>query len=418
MSPRNLYVSRLVATSLAGMLIITPSVIAQTDDDGSDDTILHGEVNVLNQLPGQSSNQANRLPRTTPQMLPENAADDALHADVSSDSLNSGASSELLRSNASTDVLRSNAASDTFSLDINKFGGGLQSQSGVLQQIAPLTGMVSQQWNAPLVGGISQQQIKLLASYNIELIIDRSDSMQRVDCPGGLSRWDWAGRQAAALAGALSPYVPQGLTITTFAHGYDVYKHSNPQAVVSIFNQPNFELGTRLGEPLEERLDDYFQHHRPGDKPLLIVVITDGVPIPKRYEPELVRTELVNATKEMTDPFELTVTFLQVGGNDLYGKAYLTDLDLNLLRYGARYDIVHTKLFNTLQQIGLAQALVLAVQESRSQTKPRLDPIPFPPTNGNGFGNGGGGGGFGNGGGRFYRNNGFYPNRRPGWWQQ
>lgn len=249
-------------------------------------------------------------------------------------------------------------------------------------QASQFNNLLQQRADVPLTAVVTVQQLKLLASYNIELIVDRSNSMRRPDCPGGLSRWQWCGEQSSDLARALMPYVPDGLTITTFASDHEVFPHSSPQKIVSIFDQPNFQLGTRLCEALTDRLTDYFAHRHPGGKPLLIAVITDGMPTPFP-EPLLVRDELVKVTKWMNDPREVTVAFLQIGGRDFRGQAYLQDLDANLVGYGAKYDIVHTKMFESLQRTGLGQALVDTVQESLSFSKPKLDPVQLPAMRGN-----------------------------------
>jgi hypothetical protein len=355
----------LVIAAAIGIYMPLHAQDTQASNDSSAGTTLRGEVNVRSQrLPrDQSSNlktetpQQTALPPPAPQFLPGNASTDTLSGSTSADTLSGSASTNTSPGNTFTNLLPGKASANTFSLDITQFGTSAQQQ------------------NLPLNAVLTQNGLHLLASYNIELIIDRSMSMRQRDCPGSLSRWNWVGQQSEELAAALTPYTPDGLTITTFAWNYNVYRHSSPQAVIDIFNRTNLELGTRLGEPLEDRLTDYFRHYQPDSKPLLIVIITDGVPIP-RYEPDLVRNELVNATEQMTNPKEVTIAFLQVGSNDAFGTNYLTDLDVNLVNHGARYDIVHTKLFNTLEQIGVAQALVQAVEESRSSTKPKLTPVP------------------------------------------
>lgn len=224
---------------------------------------------------------------------------------------------------------------------------------------------------------VTPQQLRLLARYDIELVVDRSMSMRQRDCPGGLSRWEWCGTQATSLARALAPYATGGITITTFAHDHEVYARSSPDKIVEIFSTPNFQLGTYLMEALHDRFNNYFSTRRPDSKPLLLAVITDGVPHPAA-EPVLVKDELVQATRYMRDPREITVAFLQIGGRDDFGRRYLADLDSRLVSYGARYDIVHTKNFDQLQQIGLGQALVDSVNESLTFTKPPQQPLPEP----------------------------------------
>jgi hypothetical protein len=205
--------------------------------------------------------------------------------------------------------------------------------------------------------------VQMLSNYDLEFLIDRSLSMRRPDCPGGQSRWDWCGNQAANLAEALSPYVQNGLTVTRFATDFDVHEHATANDVADILSQHDFQFGTRLYEPLAYRLDSFFARHRPGGKPLLIAIITDGCPYP-RPEPYLVRQELINASQQMTDAGEVTVVFLQIGGDDPRGRRYLYNLGNNLQFQGARYQFVHTTTFEELETVGLAQALVNVVTSS------------------------------------------------------
>jgi hypothetical protein len=203
--------------------------------------------------------------------------------------------------------------------------------------------------------------LRILANYQLELIVDQSLSMGKRDCPGGLSRWDWCGVQAADLSRAISSFVPEGLTITPFNEGFRVYKNSNPQDIVTLFQRGKRHWGTELAEPLADRLNSFFKNRNRNPKPLLIAVITDGIPVPQP-EPQMVIQELVKATRRMSNPTEVTVVFFQIGGNDRFGHNYLQYLDQNLFKDGARFHLVHTFPFEQLQQIGLANALVQTVR--------------------------------------------------------
>ena len=208
---------------------------------------------------------------------------------------------------------------------------------------------------------LKAQRIQTLSNYDLEFLIDRSLSMRRPDCPGGLSRWDWCAFQATDIAKALAPYTRGGLTITRFATEFDTHEHASPRNIVDVLGRHDFQLGTCLFEPLQARLDNYFANHVPGGKPLLIAVITDGLPWP-RPEPRMVREELVSASQRMAEPGEVTVVFLQIGGDDMKGRNYLVDLGENLVDYGARYQYVHTIPFEQLEEVGLERALVETVQ--------------------------------------------------------
>jgi len=178
-----------------------------------------------------------------------------------------------------------------------------------------------------------------------------------------LSRWDWCAFQAADIARALLPYTRSGLVITRFARDFDTHENASPQNIVDVLGQHDFQLGTCLYEPLSARLDNYFARRAPGGKPLLIAVITDGCPAP-RPEPRMVMEELISASQRMTAPGEVTVVFLQIGGDDMRGRNYLLNLGQNLRNYGARYQYVHTIPFEVLVQIGLERALAGVVQPS------------------------------------------------------
>ncbi len=258
--------------------------------------------------------------------------------------------------NASKQEEASRVQKPPFTLNAAKFNQGIQEND---PQFSSGAGKfdVSAFQQAPLAGTV--QTLRLLANYDIELLVDESMSMRRMDCPGGLSRWDWCGMQAGELAKQLAPFVRNGFTLTTFGGGYNVYNNSSPDNVLRLFQNPMFTRGTRMAEPLAERLGFHFskEGNNGSSKPLLIAVITDGVPAPRR-EPLMVADVLIDTTKRMRDPRDVTVVFFQIGQADMQGRNFLDYLDKHLMEDGARYDIVHNVPMERLQEIGLAQALV------------------------------------------------------------
>jgi hypothetical protein len=87
-------------------------------------------------------------------------------------------------------------------------------------------------------------------------------------------------------------------------------------------------------------------------------MITDGLPT---SAPAL-KTELIDATRQMKRPGELKFTFFQVGG-DPQGIGFMRDLDSNLMQEGAIFDIVSSKTFPELLQTGLAKSLADSLAE-------------------------------------------------------
>jgi hypothetical protein len=220
---------------------------------------------------------------------------------------------------------------------------------------------------------LKRDTTQFLSDYDLELILDRSMSMRKPDCPGGLSRWDWCAQQASEVAAALAQYPTAHLTITSFATYYDVYEQSNSQRIIDILQRTHLEFGTRLAEPLSDRLDSYM--HGARRKPLLIAVITDGVPYPPE-ERQLVKDVLIQATRQMSNPRQVTVVFLQIGDDDRAGKRYLTDLQYNLTAEGARYPIVLNKSFDEVKAEGLGDALASAIR-NHSAASSQLPVVPI-----------------------------------------
>ena len=209
----------------------------------------------------------------------------------------------------------------------------------------------------PVLSVIDPDQAQLLSNFQIELIVDCSTSMSRKDCPHGLSRWDWCGLQSQDLVNAVKAYLPNGINITTFSGKYSVIKHASPQVIADIFRHPQFDHGTRLAAPLRDRLMEYFDTRTDNSKPLLIVIITDGVPFPPP-EPDFVEHEIIRATRLMQRKSEVAIVFFQIGQHEEQGEAYLSELGKELTRNGGKYKIVHTILFKHLKNIGLSKALV------------------------------------------------------------
>lgn len=255
-----------------------------------------------------------------------------------------------------------------FSARLNENQKTLQAETATIDLTHQPPHKLQATQNAPF--DLRASRVSMLSKYQIELMLDRSLSMRRPDCPGGLSRWDWCSYQAVSVARALAPYVPEGLTITRFASEFDVHPHATPQDVVNILGRHDFQLGTCLCEPLVDRISAYMHTRTRSSKPLLIGVITDGVPWP-RPEPRMVHRALVEAS-QLLPQGEVTIVFFQIGGDDPRGRNYLMDLGNNLVDRGARYQYVHTVPFERLEQVGLANALVDAVQTPAAQTQNRI----------------------------------------------
>jgi hypothetical protein len=265
------------------------------------------------------------------------------------------ANRNLFNMNASRDAFNLNANTNAFNLNANKNGLNLNPQNAQFDKS-----------HAPRLLGNVNDTARVLANYSIELIVDKSLSMRRRDCPGMLSRWEWCASQSQELGRQIAPLVPQGLTIIPFARFYDTYERQQPQQIANMFFNTELQRGTRLAEPLDDRLHQAIARRASGAKPTIIAIITDGIPAPD-YEPQAVVDVLINSSRQMRTPSDVTVVFFQIGGNDPFGERYLHDLDTSLVSWGARFDYVHTVSFEQLQRFGLARSLVDSLKTLESQ---------------------------------------------------
>jgi hypothetical protein len=201
---------------------------------------------------------------------------------------------------------------------------------------------------------------KLLA-YNIEFIIDISSSMNHEDGTNGLSKFEWCRNQVTALADRLAPYA-RDVTITVFNERYQTAESCNRDAVLAIYNQVRPNGNTDLVDPLMARCRHALENYRPGSRPTLIAVITDGLPNHPR-DPFAVNQALIEFTKQLSSPKQILISILQVGA-EFDGADFCLDLDQNLVKEGAKYDIVDTRTFGELKNEGLTQCLIRAIERA------------------------------------------------------
>lgn len=234
---------------------------------------------------------------------------------------------------------------------------------------------------------LSQQDLAILGARDVIVLIDKSGSMNELDCPaptsggramgmlnmfagaagmrrsmmpGMVSRWDWAGSQLMSLAGVTSGVLPRGITTVFFDGNATVYNNVSVQQIPHLFARQRPEGTTDVTGALREQLNDYFKRKErdPQTRPLAIAVVTDGLP----NNINSLKSVLVDASRSITRPDEIAVTFLQVG-RERKGFELLTELDDGLYSRGARFDIVDSKVFPEVVRFGLARALVLAITE-------------------------------------------------------
>lgn len=207
-----------------------------------------------------------------------------------------------------------------------------------------------------------------LASYDCALLIDCSGSMgDRIRIknlsPDGrlLSRWNWCRQESLALLREGGSLFPHGITIVPFTGTFTVISASRADRIARVFEDYTPDGGTNIAAPLAYMLSDYFKRKNSSRsaRPLAIAVLSDG-----EGNPDSLRHVIVSATQQMSDPREVLVTFLGVDESEA-GRPVIEALDNDLVKSGARFDIVDSRSFSELRRYGLLKMLVAALIEKQ-----------------------------------------------------
>jgi hypothetical protein len=196
-----------------------------------------------------------------------------------------------------------------------------------------------------------------LSNRDYVLIIDKSGSMSETDTKSG-SRWSYAQESTLALAREIEKLDPDGITVIVFSAKFRVYENVTSATVKNVFSENSPMGGTDLAPVLEHVFSDYLKRKANGQtKPNgeICIVVTDGQPDSQ--------TAVAKAISEFTYKLssgddEYGILFCQVGNNS-EASAFLSYLDNNLS--AAKFDIVDTKTFDEIADIGIFEALNAAL---------------------------------------------------------
>lgn len=228
------------------------------------------------------------------------------------------------------------------------------------------------------IPNLNSRELSSIGMYDVALLVDKSGSMAELDCPSGVfdtlgnlffrkamgattSRWHWSQQQITALSQQASSVLRNGITLVLFDSGHRVFDNVNANDITHIFHSNQPGGGTNMAAALNSQLKGYFKRRDNSYgrvKPLSITILSDGLPSNARA----VRSAIIEATRKMTNPGEISITMLQLGG-DRKGAEFLQELDYELMSQGAAFDIVVSKPFTELVDKGLPRAIVESIQK-------------------------------------------------------
>lgn len=196
-----------------------------------------------------------------------------------------------------------------------------------------------------------------LKNYDVILLIDKSGSMYDKDGTNK-SRWERAHESTVALANAAQKWDADGISVILFAGSFKEYKNVTDGSLVDqIFKENDPSGSTDTAKALQYVFDQYFSA-RPNNKPILVLVVTDGEPTDRNA----VKKAIINATQKMEKDEEIGIQFYQIG-KDAGAASFLKELDDDLQSAGAKFDIVDTKNEEEAENMTFADLLLSALQD-------------------------------------------------------
>ena len=170
--------------------------------------------------------------------------------------------------------------------------------------------------------------------------IDVSASMNTRDCPGGMSRLEYAKEQLKVFAAEADKYDPDGADYLTFGQKVTPYLSQNLDSAKKLIDEVKANEGSTDTAGLVREAWKRAQALRAqgANDNIVLMIITDGEP----NDREAVKKEIRDIAATLTNGEEFGIIFLTVGIIDTGLRSFLTELDDTL---NAKHDIVDVKDF-------------------------------------------------------------------------
>lgn len=202
------------------------------------------------------------------------------------------------------------------------------------------------------------KELEALSRCNIVVMLDRSASMNDTDpgVPGDMTKWVWCQQQVDNMYIGTERVLGNGFDLMLFNDRFERHNRVNLYDLKQVFQRVKPEgAQKRFSVALSSVLQDYFKSKDRDKRPLVVAVLTDGgnVGLP-------LQEMLIEASKEVKQPYEVTIIVMQVG-TSFHGEELYEDLDTNLVAKGAKYHILEYHNFAEVRNKGMLLELVTLV---------------------------------------------------------
>ena len=197
---------------------------------------------------------------------------------------------------------------------------------------------------------------------NYTVVVDKSGSMDERDGQP-LTRWERVKETVGSIVKKCVQYDPDGISLYFFDRGFkDYYNVNDMPAIQKIFSELEPSGGTALLPVLNDVLTKWesSKKNATSEEPFLgetIIIVTDGEPMDDRTE---IARRIIQATQVMDKDEDLAILFVQEG-TDPSAKNFLTFLDKELEKMGAKFDAVAVHTQDTMAGLSITEVLVSAI---------------------------------------------------------
>ncbi|MFA7340737.1 MAG: VWA domain-containing protein [Candidatus Obscuribacterales bacterium] len=208
----------------------------------------------------------------------------------------------------------------------------------------------------------NKSDAQILSEYAIVMLIDSSASMQTADCPGNISRWQWCKEHmkdlyVANFTSNLGSLRNQSnVSIITFDSNYRSHRNCSTAQLPQIF-QDNEPSGETFMAPALTEAFALVRNQLNYGKPAMITVVSDG----RLNDAESLKKAIIAQVNSLSKPELLSIVFLEVGTPD----KLLKQLDNELVKQGAKADIVTVVPFSQATSQGLVHSLAATVPKPK-----------------------------------------------------
>lgn len=202
----------------------------------------------------------------------------------------------------------------------------------------------------------------LLQHRDYTLIIAKTSREDTDKPPKFAERWIAAHDAVLALAQKCEEHDPDGITLYVSCQSsqetcnFEKYERVTSDQLPQLLQDHYPPHQINLRQVLQSALADYFARKTAGTTKAngeIIVVVLDGEPADRMA----VAKDIKQATHQMDVNEELGIGFVQIG-EDLLAQGFLTALDDHLEQVGAKFDIVNTRLLDTIELHSLTEFLL------------------------------------------------------------